>query len=166
MGQPERPNDVDHHRGKTAVYILNRAKMQALLVMVSDNTTLRLNTFARFRVAVYMAEGNDGLLAADMFLPKQMEIIVAAMLVVARNGVTLDDGIDRVKIVEDRPREGLIYLHVHCRKHRRKACLPKNKIFPSKLIDEDLTHYSHDCTPRRYPPRTWGRRRWKTRPPL
>ena len=127
--------------GKPAVYGLKRAEMQALLAdtaLASEETTLQLSTFTGFRVAAYMAEGDDARLAADMFLPEQMEIMVKAMLAVAGNGVTSDDGIDRVKILENGLREGLTFRRVHCRKHRGKARLPRNKVLLSTLIDEDF----------------------------
>ena len=67
-----------------AVYGLKRAEMQAPLA--SDETMVPLSSFKGFRVAAYMAEGFDARLAADKFLPEQMQIFAEAVLAVVRNG--------------------------------------------------------------------------------
>ena len=94
---------------KPAVYGLKRPELQALLADVAlapDETTLQLNTFTGFRVVTYMAEGDNYRLAANMFLPEQMEIMVEVMLAVVGNGVTSEDGVDRISMLEDGLREG------------------------------------------------------------
>ena len=101
-----------------------------------------------------------------MFLPEQMEILEKAMLAVVGNGVTSEDGVGRISVLEDGLREGLTSFRVHCRKHRGKACLPENKALLSSLIDEDMKEYSQRLFPRWRPPRNRGRRRSRTCPPL
>ena len=123
------------------MYGLKRPEMQALLadvVLASDETTLQPNTFTGFRVATYMAEGDKYRLAANTFLPEQMESIVETMLAVVGNCVTSKDGVDLMSMLEDGLRDGLTSLRVRCRKHRGKACLPENKALLSSLIDEDM----------------------------
>ena len=130
---------------KPAVYGLKRPKMQTLLADVAlalDKTTLQLNISTGFLVATYMADGDNYRLAANMFLPEQMESIVETMLAVVGNCVTSEDGVDRMSMLKDGLREGLTSLRVHCRKHRGKACLPENKALSCSLIDEDMKEYS------------------------
>ena len=123
---------------KPAVYGLKRPKMQTLLADVAlalDKTTLQLNISTGFLVATYMADGDNYRLAANMFLPEQMESIVETMLAVVGNCVTSEDGVDRMSMLKDGLREGLTSLRVHCRKHRGKACLPENKALLSSMMD-------------------------------
>ena len=86
-----------------------------------------------------MAEGGNYRLAENLFLPEQMKIMVEPMLAVVGtvvgNGVTSEDDVDRINMLEDGLREGLISLWVHCRKHRGKACLPENKALLSSMMD-------------------------------
>lgn len=65
------------------------------LTLESDEATLQLNTFTGFRIAKYMAEENTSRLAANMVLPRQLEIMVDAMLAVMGNGIASEDGVDR-----------------------------------------------------------------------
>ena len=129
---------------KPAVYNLKRAEMQALLgdvALASDETTNQLNTFTGFRVGAYMAEGDTPRLAANMFLPEQLEIMVDAILAVVGNGVCSEDGADRLSMLGDGLREGLSLLRIHCRKHRLKAVLPENKALMATLVDADMKEY-------------------------
>lgn len=89
-----------------------------------------------------MAESDCARLAADIFLPEKVQIMVEAMLAVAGNGVTSGDGIDRANRLEKGLHEGLTPVRVNCRKHQEKPCLPENKVLLFKLIDEDLKDYS------------------------
>ena len=65
-----------------------------------------------------------------------------AILAVVGNGVTSEDGVDRVSTLADGLREGLNLVRVHCRKYRAKAFVPANKALLATLIDEDLKMYS------------------------
>ena len=129
---------------KPAVYNLKRAEMQALLgdvALASDETTAQLNTFTGFRVGAYMAEDDTARLAAAMFLPEQLEIMVEAIMAVMGNGVVSEDGGDRLSTLEDGLRRGLSDLRIHCRKHRPKAVMPENKALMATLIDADMKEY-------------------------
>ena len=64
------------------------------------------------------------------------------MLVVVGNGVTSEDGVDRISMLEGGLREGLTSLQVRCHKHRGKACLQENKALLPSLINEDMREYS------------------------
>eukprot|EP00904_Undaria_pinnatifida_P006372 jgi/Undpi1/2865/HiC_scaffold_14.g06242.m1 len=88
-----------------------------------------------------MAEDDTSRLAASMFLPEQIEIIVEAILAVVGNGVSSEDGVDRLSMLEDGLRQGLTDLRIHCRKHRLKAVLPENKALMATLIDADMKEY-------------------------
>eukprot|EP00904_Undaria_pinnatifida_P011772 jgi/Undpi1/7725/HiC_scaffold_23.g10198.m1 len=84
-----------------AVYNLKRAEMQALLgdvALASDETTTQLNTFTGFRVGAYMAEDDTARLAASMFVPEKMEIMLEATLAVVGNGVPSEDGVNRLSM--------------------------------------------------------------------
>lgn len=89
-----------------------------------------------------MAEGDSPRLATTMFFPEQMEIMVEAFLAVVGNGVTSEDGVDRLGILGDGFREGLNLLRVHCRKNRAKAFVPSGKALLPTLIDENLKECS------------------------
>ena len=89
-----------------------------------------------------MAEGDSPHLAVTMFLPEQMEIMVAAILAIVGNGVTSEDGVDRVQMLVDGLQEGLNLLRVHWRKYRAKVFGPANKALLATLNDEDLKRYS------------------------
>ena len=115
MAQPERRKVWITTGEKPAVYGLTRPEMQALLAdvaLASDETTLQLNTFTGFRVATYMAEGGNYRRTVNVFLPEQMEVMVETMLAVVGNGVTSEDGVDRISMLEDGLREGLTSLRV------------------------------------------------------
>ena len=112
------------------------------MALASDETTMQLNTFTGFRVASYMAEGDNPRLAATMFLPEQMEIMIEAVLAVVGNGVTSEDALERLAILEHALHEGLTLLRVHCRKYRAKACVAENRALLSALIDEDMKAYA------------------------
>ena len=130
---------------KPAVYNLIRAEMQALLgdvALASDETTTQLNTFTGFRVGAFMAEDDNARLAASMFLPEQKEIMVGAILAVVENGVSSEDGVDRLSMLENGLRQRLTDLRIHCRKQRFKAVLPENKALIATLIDADMKEYS------------------------
>ena len=118
--------------------------MQALLgdvALASDETTTQLNTFTGLRVGEYMAEDDTAQLTASMFLPEQMEVMVEAILAVVGNGVSSEDGVDRLSMEEDGLRQGLTDLRIHCREHRLKAVLPENNALMATLIDADMKEY-------------------------
>ena len=94
-----------------------------------------------FRVGAYMAEDDTARLAASMFLPEQMEIMVEAILAVVGNGVSSEDGVDRLSMLEDGFRQGLTDLWIHCRKHRLRAVLPENKALMATLIDAGMKEH-------------------------
>eukprot|EP00904_Undaria_pinnatifida_P011933 jgi/Undpi1/7870/HiC_scaffold_23.g10342.m1 len=88
-----------------------------------------------------MAENDIVRLAASIFLPEQMEIMVEAILAVVGNGMSSEDGVDRLSMLEDGLRQGLTDLRIHCRKYRLKALLPENKALMATLIDADVKEY-------------------------
>eukprot|EP00904_Undaria_pinnatifida_P008192 jgi/Undpi1/4502/HiC_scaffold_17.g07856.m1 len=87
-----------------------------------------------------MAEDYTARLAASMFLPQQMEIMVEAILAVVGNGVSSEDGVDRLSMLGGL-RQRLTDLRIHCRKHRVKAVLPEHKALMATLIDADMKKY-------------------------
>ena len=74
-----------------------------------------------------MAKGENYQLAAKLFLPKRMEIVVETMLAVVGSGVTSEDGVDQVSILEGGLRTRLSSVRVHYHKHRGITCFPENK---------------------------------------
>ena len=88
-----------------------------------------------------MAEDDTARLAASMFLPEQMETMVEAILAVAENGVSSEDGVEMLSMLEKGLRQGLTDLRIHCRKHRLTAVLPENKALMATVIDADMKEY-------------------------
>ena len=88
---------------KLSLYGIKGSELQLLLVdraLASDATTLQQITFTGFRGSTYMAEGDNYRLAANMFLPEQIDVKTRAMLAVVEDGVTSEDGVDRISLLE------------------------------------------------------------------
>lgn len=127
---------------KTAVYNLKRAGMQALLgdlALASDETTSQHSIASTdFRVGVYTTEGDTPRLAANMFRPEQLEIMVDTIPAVVVRGVVLEDGADGLIMLAARFQIRLNDLRIHCRRHRVKAVVPENKMLMAIMIDADM----------------------------
>lgn len=130
-------------RKNTAVYDSKRSEMQALLtnVLASPETALQLNTLTGSRVAMYVAKMDKHRLVTNTSLPEQTQIGVEVVLSVVPNGVTSEDGTERVSRWEGGLREGLICLRVLCRKHRGNACLSEYEALLASLIVEGMQEY-------------------------
>ena len=94
---------------RPAMYNLKRSELQAVLAeatAVADRLTNQFNTLTGFAATDYMAEGDDASAAGDMFLSKQMDVMVQSLLTVIGTGVESDPGVERMQTLPSAFHEG------------------------------------------------------------